>query len=521
MMNEESQQKNKIPETLKNNTADIPEQKNYRNILKSTSLIGSASMINILIGMVRTKFIAILLGPSGVGLIGMLTSITSMVSMFSGMGINTSGVRSIAEQYGKNNPVQMSQVIQSLRKTVWFTGLLGTLLLIFASPILSFWTFHNYDYTISVAALGITILFSNIAVGQSCVIQGTRRITDLAKLQILGAFNSTVIAIPLYYIFGINGIVPSLILGSIATLVTSWYYARHVEIVPCNVSWKQTLAITYQLLTFGLPIMLIGLMGTFFTYFFRTILLNRFDLQGIGIYTAAYAISGILVDFVLNAMTVDYYPRLISVANDHEKVKSEVDTQSEITLLLAVPALMITIIFAPLVIWLFYSSEFGIAVDILRWMVFGIFSRVVAWPLGFVTLAKGKGKIFFISEFIYQIFHLTAILLCTSVWGLIGTGIAFVFYYFFYTFFMLLVYYLLTKNTWRLSYCLQVLLFLSLLIIVDLIMINIKMIWLNWTFGILILIVTTMLCLWRLSKKTGINISTLKQKIFKRLNRNE
>ena len=47
------------------------EGKSYRQILRSTSIIGGASVINILIGLVRVKVAAVLLGPAGIGLIGL------------------------------------------------------------------------------------------------------------------------------------------------------------------------------------------------------------------------------------------------------------------------------------------------------------------------------------------------------------------------------------------------------------------------------------------------------------------
>ena len=43
----------------------------YRRILKSSSIIGGASFLNIAIGLVRTKVLAVLLGPSGVGLVSL------------------------------------------------------------------------------------------------------------------------------------------------------------------------------------------------------------------------------------------------------------------------------------------------------------------------------------------------------------------------------------------------------------------------------------------------------------------
>ena len=53
----------------------------YHRILRSTSIIGGASFINIAIGVLRTKVLAVLLGPAGVGLASLYTCLlyTSVV----------------------------------------------------------------------------------------------------------------------------------------------------------------------------------------------------------------------------------------------------------------------------------------------------------------------------------------------------------------------------------------------------------------------------------------------------------
>jgi PST family polysaccharide transporter len=97
----------------------------YRSILKASSLIGGASLINLLIGMVRVKFVAVLLGPAGVGLMGTYVTITTLVNTVSGMGISTSGVRQISESYGAGNQESISRTVTAVRRTVWLTGALG------------------------------------------------------------------------------------------------------------------------------------------------------------------------------------------------------------------------------------------------------------------------------------------------------------------------------------------------------------------------------------------------------------
>jgi len=78
-------------------------KENKKSILKSTALLGGSSFINILIGMIKTKIVALLLGPSGVGFMGVLSSLQQIVTTVTGLGLNTSGVRQIAHATASND----------------------------------------------------------------------------------------------------------------------------------------------------------------------------------------------------------------------------------------------------------------------------------------------------------------------------------------------------------------------------------------------------------------------------------
>ena len=174
----------------------------YRGILKSTSLIGGASVISILISMVRIKFVAILLGPSGVGLLSIYTQITTLVSSATGMGIGNSGVRQVAEAVGTGDDDRIARTVITLRRMVWLTGGLGLLVMVLLCIPISRVSFKSDDYAWPIALLGLTMLFSSIAVGQSCVLRGTRRIADISRITVIGALNGTIISIPCF-IFGV------------------------------------------------------------------------------------------------------------------------------------------------------------------------------------------------------------------------------------------------------------------------------------------------------------------------------
>jgi PST family polysaccharide transporter len=130
------------------------------------------------------------------------------------------------------------------------------------------------------------------------------------------------------------------------------------------------------------------------------------------------------VSFILGAMATDFYPRLTAIATDNVASNRLVNEQTEIGLLIGSPGVLATLTFAPLVIFLFYSSKFGPAVEILRWNCLGMLLRVASWPLSYVLLAKGEMQLFLWIEILKDCVQLALIWICLLVFGLIGTGVA-------------------------------------------------------------------------------------------------
>jgi antigen flippase len=106
------------------------EKRSYGQILKSSALIGGSQIANIAIGIVRTKAMAMLLGPPGFGLFGLYGSIANLTQSVAGMGVNSSGVRQIAEAVGSGDKIRIAQTAAVLRRTATVLGLLGAALLI-------------------------------------------------------------------------------------------------------------------------------------------------------------------------------------------------------------------------------------------------------------------------------------------------------------------------------------------------------------------------------------------------------
>ena len=120
------------------------KKNSYGQALKSSAIIGGSSIINIAIGIVRTKCMALLLGPSGIGLMGVFGSILDLTQSIAGMGVNGSGVRQIAEAVGSQDSRRIAITALVLRRTAIFLGLMGAAFLFGFSKQISLFTWDFF-----------------------------------------------------------------------------------------------------------------------------------------------------------------------------------------------------------------------------------------------------------------------------------------------------------------------------------------------------------------------------------------
>src|SRR5215475_8977116 len=143
------------------------EEHTYGQILKSSVLIGGSSILNIGIGIVRAKAMAVLLGPAGFGLMGLYGSIADLAVSIAGMGVNSSGVRQIAESAGSGDDKRIVRTVTVLRRTAVLLGILGAGLLVIFCRQVSGFTFGTDEQAGGVALLSLVVLLRIVAGGQA------------------------------------------------------------------------------------------------------------------------------------------------------------------------------------------------------------------------------------------------------------------------------------------------------------------------------------------------------------------
>lgn len=411
----------------------MTKENSYHTILRSSSIMGAASVINVLSGLVRMKAAAVLLGPAGVGLIGVYQNLISTAATVSAIGFGTVGTRQIATAQAKNDA---DDIAAARRALFWGTlmlavlGAAGFFLLrdqiaihILADPIRGG----------EVGWLAIGVALTVMAGSQTALLNGLRRIGDLARIQVASGLLGTLLGITALLIWREGGLLVLVLVGPLTTFILGhWYVAKlgriNTEPTPLHIlagQWR----VMAQL---GIAFMLSALVTGLGHLAVRAFVQNDLGLDGLGQFQAAWTIGMTYLTFVLGAMAADYYPRLTGCIDDKPAACRLINEQTEIALLLAGPMLIALLAAAPWVIRLLYTSEFAPAVDILRWQLIGDIFKVLSWPLGFALLAAGAGKTLVFTETAGVSIFVLGVAIGLPYIGIVATGTAFLAMYIVY-----------------------------------------------------------------------------------------
>lgn len=404
----------------------MSEQTSYKEIVKSTSIIGVATAIYTFLNIVRTMILFRLLSVASYGVFGVFNSIANWVTAVSGLGIGNSGVREIADAAAAGDETRMMRMVATLRRASIVTGLLGLVILAgLAFPLTSLSFSGSYQYGWDLVLLSVSIFFTAVSAGQIALINGLRRMRELAMLTIIGALAGTLITVPLVWIWRVHGIAPSMVAVTGVTMLASWWYARKIKVKAEVITWRDVWREAGPLLKLGFAFIVTGVLSTGALLVIRVLVQRYLGNNAQGLYSAAYQLSGLYVGIILGAMGRDFFPRLTGAAADPVRRTRLVNEQIQVGVLLATPGVLATLGLCSWVLRILAGTRYLGAVSIVQWQIIGVFVQTMSWPIGYVLLAKADGRAYIWSEVATTIFYVGFVFVAIRLWGLEGAGIGF------------------------------------------------------------------------------------------------
>lgn len=414
-------------------------ESSYKQILKATTLFGGVQTFKIFISLVRVKFVAVLLGPSGMGILNLLLLPIGLIEQLTGLGISYSSVREISQAVSNERKEKLGNTISVFKRFLWITGLVGTILTFILSAKISRWTFGNGDYTHVFMFLSIVLLINSLSNGYSSILQGLRKLHHLALSSAIGSIVGLLISLPIYYKYRINGIVPTIFITALITLLINFYFYRKTEKQKSNISWKETFKEGNNMIKLGIFITLGSLISTLVSYLINIYIGRMGGVNDVGLYQASLNITDKSVGLIFAAMATDYYPKLSGLFTNRAKMFELVNHQAEIALLFLGPIVILLITTLPILIRILYTANFINIVNVIPFMILGMPFKTASWAMGFILLAKGNSRLFLLCEIFANITILTCSVIFYKFWGLIGLGFSLFISHFIYFIFMSII----------------------------------------------------------------------------------
>jgi O-antigen/teichoic acid export membrane protein len=153
------------------------------------------------------------------------------------------------------------------------------------------------------------------------------------------------------------------------------------------------------------------------------------NLEQVGFYNAGFILLNSYVGVIFTVMSTDYFPRLASISDHNEKVRTSVIQQSFISILIITPIIILFLTLIPLIVKIVFTPQFAAIIPMVCFGILAMLFRAVSWSMGYILIAKGDSNMFLKTAVGFNTVSLLLNVLGYYFYGLEGLGFSFLVYY--------------------------------------------------------------------------------------------
>lgn len=384
---------------------------------------GIARIASVALLALRAKVIAVLLGPEGIGLLGLLTSLQEAGAQAADGGLSHSAVRQIAQARARAR--RLARLMQAMRIAVVGLAVAAALAVWTARAPLARLMTGTHDHMMAFGILGAGIGLLMIYRYQQAVLSGFRRVRELAVLTTSATALSALGGVALVAALGMDGLVWAVLLTPLAGAALAPLFLGRLPLSSSPaLAWRAAAPHVQATFRVGVGLMISALAVLLTPMILRVWLTRESGLDEAGLFQAALAISMQISGFVLAAAATEYYPRLSAAFADSAAVRRQANDQALLYLGLGAPAVLLLSSAAPWVLEVLYAPAFTAAAPLLQWLFLAVVIRLLVVPVETILMAGGHARQILLAQLVHQSGVLAAALSALPFWGMTGIGVA-------------------------------------------------------------------------------------------------
>ena len=397
----------------------------YGRVVKYLGLMGGAQGLSLLVNLLRNKIASTLLGAVGLGLIGLYNRTVQMFSDCTNLSLSYSAIRKLSDTYENATAEDLAHYVKVTRSIALLTGIVGMLLFVMFSPLVMKYISDGSDYSSwYFVALSPVVLFLAVSGGEVAVLRGVRQLNSLAIYTLWSSFVALFVAVPVYFFFGVAGILPSILIIALLQMLGVLYNSVRLfeyKVAPFSL---RLLRDGVEMLKLGAGYIYTTILTSCSVWMIYSMISNIGGDAELGLFSSGYLLLSMLPSVLFAALDSEYYPRLSGAFGNMKLRNAMVNEQIEVHLLVQTPIILTAVLVLPLLFPILYSGEFLPAVAMTRFAMFGLLCHILTYPISFMPLSKGDVLVFILQETVYNVANVTLVIIGYRFWGLEGVGIA-------------------------------------------------------------------------------------------------
>jgi PST family polysaccharide transporter len=414
---------------LKKRVIKIISSVSNNSFVKISSANGLISIAKSFLVIISNKVVAVVIGSTGVAMVGQLQNFIQLITLVSNGGFNQGVTKYIAQD--KNNKKNALEIIGTAFIFSFLITFITTILILLFSKTISLKIFTTTNYISIIVIFALTLFFFNLNSLILAVVNGFQEYRKYFKINITTTVVGFLLTISLVLILKEYGALLAIVLSPSVVCFLAFIYVRKNY-------WVNAFLFKY----FKKEKLLLLLKYTSITVFsaatwpivtlvIRTYVINNISAEEAGLWQATININNYIVNIAIGSFSVYLLPKLSSIT-DKFILKKELINIYKIIIPVSLIVFFLIYILRDYVILILYSKGFMKVGDYLLLQMIGSFFWMCKMPIQYYMLAKEHTKIYIINDVIFAIIYVVLAIILIPLFEVQGIQIAFVLHNFLY-----------------------------------------------------------------------------------------
>ena len=408
------------------------------DLVKVFSFTAISTLVKMLTAFVSIKIIAIILGPSGIALIGQLNNFATIV-----MAISTAGINQGVTKYISENRVRKEEINKlvgtAFTLTLFFSIFCGIILVTFHK----FWAvliLKSEEYSYVFLVFGLVVFFYALNNLLLSILNGFKLYKQYVVINIINSVLGLFFTITLVYFWELKGALISLIsYQSTMFFITIWILRKKYWISFLKFKDKYNKQIAKKYFQYTLMALTTAITVPVSQLFIRSYVIKNISITEAGYWEAMNKLSSMYLMIITSSLAVYFLPKLAELKTNI-KIRQEIFKAYKVILPFLFIGLIIIYFLRYFIISVLFTEEFIGMNSLFLYQLIGDFFKIAAWLLAFNMIAKSMTKTFIVTEISASIMFVILSLYFMKNEGVIGITQAYMINYFIYFLTMLIIF---------------------------------------------------------------------------------